>query len=295
MTPAIPPSVRRYAAARGIDPEALAARTGRAHISRDDIDAALSPAPAAPAGPDPLRAWRVDPGRFGPVRRVPRTRLAQVAAQALSAAQSLIPQVTQFDRADLRELDALRAALAPEAAARGLRLTPLAFHVAALARGLRAAPTFNAMLDPSGTELILRDYVHIGIAVDTPHGLVVPVLRDADRKGLWQIAADLADLSGRARARRLAPDEMAGASMTISSLGARGGTGFTPIVNPPEVAILGLARADLAPVWTGTAFVPAPMLPLCLSYDHRVIDGAAAAAFLGDHAALISDPRRLLL
>lgn len=292
---AVPPSVRRYAAARGIDPDRLAAQTGRSTISRDDIDAALAPPAGAAPAADPLCPWRIDPARFGPVRRVARPRLARVAAQKLAAAQALIPQVTLFDRADLRAVRAMRDALAPEAAARGLHLSLLAFHVAALARGLREAPAFNAMLDPSGEELILRDYVHVGIAVDTPHGLMVPVLRDADRKGLWQIAAEIAALSGRARARALTPDAMAGASMTLSSLGARGGTGFTPMVNPPEVAILGLARAETVPQWTGSAFAPVPMVPVSLSFDHRVIDGAAAAAFLSRHAGLIADPRRLLL
>lgn len=290
------PSTRLHALRRGVDLEALARRLGRRSIAREDVDAAgaaEAKGGAAASADDPRRLWDVDHAAWGPVRTERLGPLARLAAANLSAAQALIPAVTHHDRADLTAVEAFRRDLAPEAEARGLRLTALAFHVRALARTLRAFPRFNASLLPDGTTLVLKDYVHVGVAVDAPHGLVVPVLRDADRLGLWAIAGGLADLAARAQARRLGPREMGGASMTISNLGGIGGTGFAPLVNPPEVAILGLARAETAPVWTGAAFEPRLLLPLSLSYDHRVNDGADAARFLRHLARLLDDPRRL--
>lgn len=288
------PSTRALARRAGIDLEALAARLGRATLGREDVERAMAGegAPAASAGRD---HWDVDHAAYGPVTDEPMSRLARVAAENLAAAQARIPAVTHHDRADIGAVEAFRAALAPEAAARGLRLTALAFHVKALARCLAEFPRFNASLSADGARLILKGYVHIGIAVDTPQGLLVPVLRDADRIGLWEIAGRLAVLADRARARRLGPDEMGGASMTITNLGGIGGTAFTPIVNPPELAILGITRTEIAPVWTGAAFEPRPMVPLDLSYDHRVLNGAEAARFLARYARLLADPRRLLL
>lgn len=288
------PSTRALARRAGIDLEALAARLGRATLGREDVERAMAGegAPAASAGRD---HWDVDHAAYGPVTDEPMSRLARVAAENLAAAQARIPAVTHHDRADIGAVEAFRAALAPEAAARGLRLTALAFHVKALARCLAEFPRFNASLSADGARLILKGYVHIGIAVDTPQGLLVPVLRDADRIGLWEIAGRLAALADRARARRLGPDEMGGASMTITNLGGIGGTAFTPIVNPPELAILGITRTEIAPVWTGAAFEPRPMVPLDLSYDHRVLNGAEAARFLARYARLLADPRRLLL
>jgi pyruvate dehydrogenase E2 component (dihydrolipoamide acetyltransferase) len=203
--------------------------------------------------------------------------------------------VTHHDRADVGALEAARARLKDVAAARGVRLTALAFHVKALAKTLLAFPLVNASLSADGKTLWLKHYVHIGVAVDTPHGLAVPVVRDADTKGLLAIAAEIADLAARARERKLRAEEIGGASMSITNLGGIGGTGFTPIVNPPELAILGLARTETVPVWDGEAFQPRPMVPLDLSYDHRVLNGADAARFLAHHARLIEDPARLLL
>jgi pyruvate dehydrogenase E2 component (dihydrolipoamide acetyltransferase) len=223
------------------------------------------------------------------------SRFAQVAAKNLAAAQALIPAVTHHDRADVTAIEALRAAWKPEAQARGVKLTALAFHVAALARALRKFPTFNASLSSDSTTLVLKEFVHIGIAVDTEHGLMVPVIRDADRKGLWIIASEIADLAARAQARKIGPDEMGGASMTITNLGGIGGTAFSPIVNPPEVAILGITRTETVTVWDGDTPRPVPMVPLDLSYDHRVINGADAARFLTHYAGLIADPRRMLV
>jgi pyruvate/2-oxoglutarate dehydrogenase complex dihydrolipoamide acyltransferase (E2) component len=237
----------------------------------------------------------VDHSHFGPVTEEPLSRFAQVAAGNLAAANAMIPQVTHHDRADVTAIEDLRKELKPEAQARGVKLTALAFQVKALARALREFPRFNASLTPEGKTLTLKDYVHIGIAVDTAHGLMVPVIRDADRKGLWQIAAEITNLASRAQARKVGPDEMGGASMSISNLGGIGGTAFTPIVNPPEVAILGLTRTEVTPVWDGNDFQPIPMLPLDLSYDHRVINGAEAARFVTYLADLLADPRRIMI
>ena len=289
------PSVRSYAGRMGVDIDALAAETGRTTIAREDVDARLNGgAPAAPAASH-ARYWEVDHASYGPVEAEPVSRIGKIAAANLSAANALIPQVTHHDRADIRAVEGLRAKLKAEAAERGVRLTALAFHVKALARCLRKFPRFNASLSADGETLYLKSYVHVGIAVDTPHGLMVPVIRDADRKGLWALGAEIADLAGRAQARKLGAAEMGGASMSISNLGGIGGTHFSPIVNPPEVAILGITRAETVPVWEGEAWTPVPMLPLDLSYDHRVLNGADAARFLRAYADLIEDPRRLMV
>ncbi len=283
-----PPSVRAIARAKGIDIEELARSTGRNSIAREDLEAGRAAAGDA-------SYWDVDHAAFGPVREEPTSRMAQVSAANLSAANSLIPQVTHHDRADVTMLETIRMQLKSDAQARGIKLTALAFHVKALARALRKFPRFNASLSADGKRLFLKGYVHIGIAVDTPYGLVVPVLRDVDRKGVWRIAAELADLAGRAQERKVRPQEMGGASMSITSLGGIGGIGFTPIVNPPEVAILGISRNETVTVWQGGTPHPVSMVPLDLSYDHRVINGADAARFLAYYGRLIADPRRILL
>jgi pyruvate dehydrogenase E2 component (dihydrolipoamide acetyltransferase) len=287
------PSVRKLAAEQGVDLAALARDLGRQTIGREDLAGAGSAAAAAPATGD-TGYWEVDHAAYGPVREEPVGRFARVAAKNLAAAQALIPAVTHHDRADLTAVEAFRAQVKDEARAQGVRLTTLAFHVKALARCLRDFERFNASLSADGETLILKEYAHVGIAVDTAHGLMVPVIRDADRKGLMRIAAEIADLAGRAQERKIRPDEMGGASMTISNLGGIGGTAFTPIVNPPEVAILGITRTEQVPVWDGESFRPVPMAPLDLSYDHRVINGADAARFLVAFARYLADPRRLL-
>jgi len=291
------PSTTNYAANKGVDLEALAKATGRTTLGKEDVDAHLSGGGGAPAkaAPNASRYWDVDHSAYGPVTEEPLSRIAQIASANLSAANAMIPQVTHHDRADMRAVEAFRKTLRDEGAARGVKITTLAFHVMALARCLRAFPRFNASLRPGGETLVLKDYVHIGIAVDTPHGLMVPVIRDADGKGLWQIAGDIADLAGRAQARKLSGDEMGGASMSISNLGGIGGTAFTPIVNPPEVAILGLTRTETVPVRENGDWQPVPMVPLDLSYDHRVINGADAARFLTHYTRLLADPRRMVL
>ncbi len=286
------PSVRALAREKGIDIENLAHDLGRTTIAREDLDGSSA---ATPTQNNHAAYWDVDHAQYGPVTEEPMSRFAQVASANLSAANAMIPQVTHHDRADVSAIDALRSQMKVEAQARGIKLTALAFQVKALARALREFPRFNASLSSDGKTLILKDFVHIGIAVDTPGGLMVPVIRDADRKGLWQIATEITDLATRAQARKVKPDEMGGASMSISNLGGIGGTAFTPIVNPPEVAILGLTRTEMTPVWDGVAFQPVPMVPLDLSYDHRVINGADAAHFMAYLAGLLTDPRRIMI
>ncbi|SDL49166.1 2-oxo acid dehydrogenase subunit E2 [Aliiruegeria lutimaris] len=286
-----PPSVRALARAKGIDLEKFAKDLGRTYIAREDLEGGK---PAAGPARD-TSYWDVDHSQFGPVTEEPMSRFAQVAAANLGAANALIPQVTHHDRADVTAIEALRKELKPEAQARGVKLTALAFQAKALARALREFPRFNASLSPDAKTLTLKDYVHIGVAVDTAHGLMVPVLRDMDRKGLWQIATEIADLASRAQDRKVGPDEMGGASITITNLGGIGGIGFTPIVNPPEVAILGITRTETVTVWEGDTPRPVPMVPLDLSYDHRVINGADAARFVSYLAGLIADPRRIMV
>ena len=280
------PSVRKLAADRGVDLARLAAQLGRETIAREDVLGLQAPASVQGA-----EYWEVDHAAYGPVTTEPLSRPAQVAAANLAAAQARIPAVTHHDSADLTRIEAARAALQ----AKGRKITALAFHVAILARCLIEFPRFNASLSADGTTLILKGYVHVGIAVDTDHGLVVPVIRDVNLKRIPEISAEIAELAARARARRIRPSEMGGASMTITNLGGIGGEAFTPIVNPPEVAILGLTRAVMRPVWDGAAFQPRLMVPLDLSYDHRVINGADAARFVGRFSELAENPDELLL
>ena len=300
MTVVATPSTRQHARDRGVDLEALVRELGRDEISRADVDAKAAvggatghgAAQGAPQGPTP---WDGEPDAYGPVETEAVSRFSQVAAANLALAQRQIPAVTHHDAADLSALEAFRAEIKPEAAARGIKLTGLAFHVRALVCALRDFPRFNASLSADGKQLHLKRYVHIGIAVDTPHGLMVPVIRDADRKGLFELAGEIADLAGRAQTRKLRPEEMGGASMTVTNLGGIGGRAFTPIVNPPEVAILGLTKPRTEPVWTGADWAPRLMAPIDLSYDHRVINGADAARFCAHYCALIAEPRRMLI
>jgi len=234
----------------------------------------------------------VDFERYGPVERVKRSRIQRVSAPNLARNWVMIPHVTHNDEADITELEAWRRRLNDEYA-NAVKFTMLSFLIAASVATLKEFPNFNASLD--GDELVLRRYYNIGFAADTPEGLVVPVIRDADGKGLAEIARELTELSGRAREGKLSPAEMSGGTFTISSLGGIGGTSFTPIINAPEVAILGVTRAAMRPVWDGSEFAPRLMLPLSLSYDHRVIDGAAAARFVVHLVKMLGDLRRALL
>jgi pyruvate/2-oxoglutarate dehydrogenase complex dihydrolipoamide acyltransferase (E2) component len=279
------PSVRSLAGNMGIDLAALATRLGRTHLTREDVLGIAAPV-AAPKPAMPI----VDHAAFGPIHEEPLSRFARIAAANLTAAAA-IPAVTHHDSCDATRVEALRASLRRD----GRRLTALAFHVAVLARCLREFPRFNASLSSDGERLILKDYVHIGIAVDTPHGLNVPVIRNADQLRLGEIGEAITDLAGRAQERRIRPTELGGASMSISNLGGIGGEAFTPIVNPPELAILGITRTEMRPIWDGTAFVPRPMVPLDLTYDHRVLNGADAARFLARYRTLFAAPEELLL
>ena len=303
-TPHASPSVRRFARELGVDLHRVTGSGPKGRIVREDVQTfvkralAQAPAPrAAPSGPAfDLPAWpEVDFAKFGPVEKKPLSRIQRLSGPNLHRNWISIPHVTHFDEADITELEAFRKANSAETERRGFKLTMLAFLVKACVTALRQYPQFNASLDRSGEELVLKLYYHIGVAVDTPEGLVVPVIRDADRKGVFDLAKELADVSRLAREKKLKPGDLQGGTFSISSLGGIGGTGFTPIINAPEVAILGVSRAQLRPVWNGREFVPRLMLPLALSYDHRVIDGAAAARFTAYLATVLTDIRRTLL
>lgn len=290
------PLVRRLARDLEVDLAGVDASGVKGRITKQDLlthyGRSVAPSgPATGAGIPPVP--EVDFSKFGPVRRVPLPRIKKVSGPHLHRSWLNVPHVTHTDEADITDLDAYRRELDEAAKADGYRVTLLSFLLKAAAATLRKHPEVNSSL--AGDDLVLKDYVHIGVAVDTPDGLVVPVVRDVDRKGITELSHELGDLSARAREGKLTAAEMQGASFTISSLGGIGGTSFTPIVNAPEVAILGVVRAKMAPVWDGEAFVPRLMLPLCLSYDHRVIDGALAARFTAHLAHLVADPRRLVL
>lgn len=296
------PSVRHFARELGVDLTLVTGTGFKGRITHEDVKSfvksriAAPPAKAAPAAPAAAlpQVPRVDFAQFGAVELRPLSRIQRIAGPRLHASWVNVPHVTQFDEADITDLEALRETLKDRATAAGIKLTPLAFILRACVRALQEFPTFNASLDETGQNLVLKKYVHIGFAADTPNGLVVPVVRDADRKDIYEIARSLADLAGKARAGKLAAAEMQGGSFTISSLGGIGGTAFTPIINAPEVAILGVSRSVQRPIWRDGAFVPRLMLPLSLSYDHRVIDGAAAARFTTFLAHTLSDAPRLV-
>jgi pyruvate dehydrogenase E2 component (dihydrolipoamide acetyltransferase) len=235
----------------------------------------------------------VDFAKFGPVEARPLSRIKKISGANLARNWVMIPHVTQFDEADITDLEAFRLALNKENEKAGVKVTMLVFMIKAVVAALRKFPDFNASLD--GDNLVLKQYFNIGFAADTPNGLVVPVIRNADQKGALAIAAEMSALSAKAREGKLGPADMQGGCFSISSLGGIGGTAFTPIINAPEVAILGVSKSALKPVWDGKAFAPRLMVPLSLSYDHRVIDGAAAARFTTYLCALLADFRRALL
>jgi len=301
------PSVRKFARELGVDLASVKGTGFKGRITQDDVKAfvkralAAPAAPAAPAaaGAAPARAAlpaipAVDYSQFGPVETQPLTRIQRISGPRLQAAWVNVPHVTQFDEADITELEELRASLKDKAQAAGVKLTPLAFIMRACVKTLAEFPRFNAALDADGANLIVRKFIHMGFAADTPGGLVVPVVKDAHRKDVYELARQLAQLSEKARSGKLPPLDMQGGCFTISSLGGIGGTAFTPIINAPEVAILGVSRSTLKPVYRGANLVPRLMLPLSLSYDHRVIDGAMAARFTTYLAQTLAEPRSLL-
>jgi pyruvate dehydrogenase E2 component (dihydrolipoamide acetyltransferase) len=296
------PSVRQLARELGVDLARVPGTARKGRITREDLQkfvkASLSQGTGAGvplAGVAVAAPLDIDFSKWGATELQPLNRVRRLSASNLHRSWVTVPHVTQFDEADITELDTFRVAQKDEAARRGVKLTFLPFVVKAVTAALREFPHMNASLDRSGESLIVKKYFHVGVAVDTENGLVVPVIRDAERKGLFELAAELEDLSARARSRRLKPGELQGGSFSISSLGGIGGTFFTPIVNHPEVAILGVSRMQWKPVWQDGSFVPRLLLPLSLSYDHRVIDGADAVRFTRRLADLLGDLRRLLL
>jgi pyruvate dehydrogenase E2 component (dihydrolipoamide acetyltransferase) len=302
------PSVRLLARELGVNLALVTGHGFKGRITHDDVKAFVRGAlsgttgaagTTATAGAASARAALpavpvVDFTQFGPTEIQPLTRIQRISGPRLQASWINIPHVTQFDEADITALEEMRASLKDKAQAAGVKLTPLAFIMRACVKALQEFPRFNAALDADGANLIMRKYVHMGFAADTPNGLVVPVVRDADRKDVYGLARSLGQLSEKARAGKLPPTDMQGGCFTISSLGGIGGTAFTPIINAPEVAILGVSRSSLRPVYEGGSWVPRLMLPLSLSYDHRVIDGAMAARFTTWLAHTLADPRSLL-
>jgi pyruvate dehydrogenase E2 component (dihydrolipoamide acetyltransferase) len=295
------PSVRRTARELGVDLATVTGTGPKGRITKDDLLAALQGPPAAPvtapvtAGIPEIPAQ--DFARFGPVETRPLSRIKKLSGSFLHRSWLNVPHVTHDDEADITELEAYRKQLDTEgkAAPEPYRVTLLAFLVKAAVSALKQFPELNSSLSPEKDSLIVKGYYNIGIAVDTPDGLVVPVVRDADRKGILELSREFGSISGRAREGKLSPADLAGGTFTISSLGGIGGTAFTPIVNAPEVAILGVVRSRIAPVWDGAEFAPRLLLPISLSYDHRVIDGALAARFARRLCHLLEDDRRLLL
>jgi len=294
------PSVRRFARELGVDLRRVRGTGRKGRIVRDDVTRFVNGAltqggPGGEPGTGIPAIPAVDFARFGEIELSPLSRIKKISGQHLTRAWLNVPHVTHHDEADVTEMEAFRRSLKDEAERQGVRVTALSFIMKAVCAALEEFPTFNASLAGDGENLVLKKYFHIGVAVDTPNGLVVPVIRDVDTKGILALGAELAELSASARDGKLKPDQMQGGCMSISSLGGIGGTAFTPIVNAPEVAILGVTRSRMTPVWDGDGFEPRLMLPLDLSYDHRVIDGAEAARFMRFLVDVLADVRRLLL
>jgi len=295
------PSVRRLARELDVDLNKIKGSGEKGRITREDVKAflrgpAAAPATAAPAGGMGIPEIPAqDFSKFGPIETKPLARIKKISGPHLHRAWLNVPHVTHNDEADITEIDAYRKELDTAAKEKGFRVTLLAFLMKASVSALRQFPEFNSSLSPEKDALILKKYYNIGIAVDTPDGLVVPVVKDVDRKGVHEISREMGEISKKARDGKLGAADMQGASFTISSLGGIGGTAFTPIVNAPEVAILGVVRSKMAPVWNGTEFKPRLMQPLSLSYDHRVIDGALAARFARHLCTVLEDVRRLIL
>jgi pyruvate dehydrogenase E2 component (dihydrolipoamide acetyltransferase) len=296
------PAVRKMARELGVDLSKVPGSGFKGRIVKEDVDAYVKSimqgggAAAAPSGGAGLPAIEdIDFSQFGEIEKVEMSKLHQVTARNMTRNWLNVPHVTQFDEADVTELEEFRQEQKAMAEKKGIKLTPLPFIVKACARALSEYPQFNVSLHSSGTKLIKKKYVHIGVAVATPAGLMVPVVKDADRKTIWEIAAEIAELGTKAKDRKLTKDEMTGSCFTVSSLGNIGGTGFTPIVNAPEVAILGVSRTTVKPVYIDNEFVPRTMLPFALSYDHRAVNGVDGGLFCTYLGSLLSDIRLLAL
>lgn len=297
------PSIRRFARELGVNLSLVKGSGEKGRITKDDVQRFIKQSLAQPggapgAGGNGLQVLAmpvVDFAKFGEVESKPLSRIKKISGANLHRNWVTVPHVTQFDEADITEMEAFRKELNTEYAKQNIKITPLAFMIKAVVVALQKFPEFNASLDASGENLVLKKYFHIGVAVDTPNGLMVPVLRDADKKGIVQLAKELGEISAKARELKITAADMQGGCFSISSLGGIGGTAFTPIINAPEVAILGVSKAAIKPMHQDDTFVAKLMLPLSLSYDHRVIDGAAAARFIVFLSQTLSDVRRLAL
>jgi pyruvate dehydrogenase E2 component (dihydrolipoamide acetyltransferase) len=290
--------VRKLARELGVHLGRVAGSGPQGRILKEDLqefvrNALNEPAATATGGAALPVVPEIDFGKFGEVEITQRSKLDKLTAANMHRSWLNVPHVTQFDDADITDLEAFRASLKREAERRALKLSPLPFVLKACAVALRDNPRLNSSLARSGEDLVYKRYIHIGMAVDTPAGLVVPVIRDVDRKSIWDLASEVAELAAKARDRKLSPVEMQGGCFTVSSLGNIGGNGFTPIVNTPEVAILGVSKAGIKPVWNGTEFAPRTLLPLALSYDHRVVNGGDGGRFLTQLVGLLGDIRQL--
>jgi len=295
------PAIRRFARELGVQIAQVKGSGEKGRVTKDDVQQFVKNALAQPrgaAGGNGLQVLAmpvVDFAKFGAIETRPLSRIKKISGANLHRNWVTIPHITQFDEADITEMDAFRKELGKEYAKQNIKITPLAFLVKAVVVALQKFPEFNASLDASGENLVLKNYFHIGVAVDTPNGLMVPVLRDVDKKGIVQLAKELGEISARARDLKITAAEMQGGCFSISSLGGIGGTAFTPIINAPELAILGVSKAIIKPMHQDDTFVARLMLPLSLSYDHRVIDGAAAARFIVFLSQVLADTRRLAL
>lgn len=294
------PSVRRFAFDLGVNLNQVRGSGPKARILKEDVQGfvkqAMQQAPSAPStGAAIPPVPKVDFAKFGEIEDRPLSRIKKIAGKHLHACWLNIPHVTQFDEADITDLEEFRKSMKEEAERKGVRMTPLVFIMKAVVSALKEYPQFNSSLDESQENLIIKKYFNIGVAVDTPDGLMVPVIRDVDNKGFYELAEELMEISRRARDGSLAPADLQGGTFSISSLGGIGGTSFTPIINAPEVAILGVARSQMKPIWNGNDFEPRLMLPLALSYDHRVIDGADGARFITYLSKMLTDIRKVLL
>ena len=295
------PAVRKFARELGVEISTVTGTGRKGRITREDVKLHVKTAMQSSGATVVTSNFDVPPfpavdfTEFGEISTEPLSRIQKISGKYLHRNWVRIPHVTQYDEADITELEAFRNENKAEAKEQGFNLTPLAFMVKAMAKALKKFPKFNSSLDVDGENLIYKKYFHIGIAVDTPNGLVVPVIRDCDKKEVFEIAKEMRDVSVKARDGKLAPGDMQGGSISISSLGGIGGTAFTPIINAPEVAILGVSRSTTKPVWNGKEFEPRLMLPLSLSYDHRVIDGADAARFIVYLSSILSDMKKMLL
>ena len=296
------PSIRRFARELGVNLTQVGGSGEKGRVTREDVQNFVKRTLAQPQGatgggalPGLLPWPDVDFAKFGEIETRALSRIKKISGANLHRNWVMIPHVTQFEEADISEMEAFRKELGAEYAKQNIKITPLAFMLKACAHTLKHFPDFNASLDAGGENLVLKKYIHIGVAVDTPNGLMVPVIRDVNQKGIVQLAKELGEVSAKARDLKISATDMQGGCFSISSLGGIGGTAFTPIINAPEVAILGVSRAGMKPVWKDGEFVPRLMLPLSLSYDHRVIDGAAAARFTTYLAHVLSDMRRLAL